>query len=80
MQLVKLATLWVSFSILIAGCSGAPPVTVCVLDPAKGGGQCCLDQDCHFKTFDEMANYGAMSPDDIDALTTYIKRKLDNCK
>lgn len=80
MQLLKSLTVCLSFSLLFCGCAGAPDVAVCVSDPESGGYQCSFKGKSSFLKYQDSANYTCLSPDDLDLLTSYIKRKLEKCK
>lgn len=79
MRLSRLLILLVSCN-LLSGCAGAPDVEVCVSDPPSGGYQCSFKGKTRVLKFDESANYTCLSPDHLDLLTSYIKRKLEQCK
>lgn len=75
----KYASLLLACSLI--SCGGAPEVTVCVSDPPSGGFQCSKpDKSTFFLKYADSANYTALSPNDLERVTEYVKRKLDKCQ
>lgn len=58
------------------GCKSGPKVTLCILDPEKGGLDCVThDKKEYFQAFDVSTNYVCTSPDDFRTLLEYCYRK-----